>query len=122
MDCVFCAIVARDLPADVVGETEGALAFRDINPAAPVHVLLVPKEHIASSAAELRIEHGDTLGELFELGAHVAEEEGLGGTYRLVTNSGSRAGQSVFHLHFHLLGGWGRADRAARMPGDETDG
>ena len=110
MSCVFCAIVAQDLPAEVVSETERVLAFRDINPAAPVHVLLIPKEHVASSAAELRTEHGDLLGELFDLGASVAKQEHLGGVYRVVTNSGARAGQSVFHLHFHLLGGWDPTD------------
>lgn len=121
-DCIFCAIVAGAVPSTVVAETEQVLAFRDINPAAPVHVLVVPKEHIADSAADLTMAHGDILGQMFELAAGVAELEGLDGTYRLVTNSGAGAGQTMFHLHFHLLGGWHRARESARALRDETGG
>lgn len=112
-DCVFCSIVAGRLPATVVGETDTMLAFRDINPAAPVHILLVPKRHVVDSAAQLTASHGAMLGELFELAAAVAELEHLDGTYRIVTNSGRGAGQTVFHLHLHLIGGW---DREAALP------
>ena len=117
-DCVFCAIIAGTAPARMVGETEHAVAFHDINPAAPVHVLLVPRRHIVA-AADLTAEDGAMLGELLELGARVAEQHDVGDAYRLVTNSGHGAGQRVFHLHFHLLGGWGRGPR--RLSG-ETGG
>jgi histidine triad (HIT) family protein len=88
-----------------VAETEGVFAFRDINPAAPTHVLLIPKKHVADSAAQLDSTHGELLAELFELAARVAEDEQLEDGWRLVTNVGAGAGQSVFHLHVHLLGG-----------------
>jgi histidine triad (HIT) family protein len=104
-DCLFCKIVSGAIPSDRVAETDRVLAFRDINPAAPTHVLLIPKEHVADSAAELKVEHSDLLGELFELAALIADEEALDGGWRLVTNVGAGAGQTVFHLHVHLLGG-----------------
>ena len=118
-DCIFCAIVAGDIPAEVVDESDGVLAFRDINPAAPVHVLLVPKTHVVASASDVTSQDGPILGELFELAARIAEREGLDGTYRLVTNSGAGAGQTVFHLHFHLMGGW---ERGPRSLAEETGG
>ena len=121
-DCLFCKIVAGDIPSAAVAESEHVYAFRDINPAAPVHVLLIPKAHVADSAAALTPGHGDVLGELFALAASIAEEEGLGGTYRMVTNSGAGSGQSVFHVHFHLLGGWGRSEARAKSLADETGG
>ena len=85
-------------------ETDQVLAFRDIDPRAPTHVLLIPKQHVAS-AADLEAKHGALLAELFTLAARIAREEGLGGGWRLVTNVGPDAGQSVHHLHLHLLGG-----------------
>ena len=122
-DCIFCVIVAGDIPASVVAETDTVLAFRDINPAAPVHVLLIPKDHVVTSAAAITAaEHGPILGEIFELAAGVAELEGLDGTYRVVTNSGSGAGQTVFHLHFHLMGGWDRAGSHTRSLSEESGG
>ena len=110
MDCVFCSIIEGTAPATIVGETDRAIAFRDINPAAPVHVLLVPRRHIVS-AADLTAADGAMLGELLELGATVAKAEGVGDAFRLVSNSGYGGGQRVFHLHFHLLGGWHRGPR-----------
>ena len=104
-DCLFCNIAEGTIPSDRVAETERVLAFRDINPAAPTHVLLIPKEHVADSAAHLTGEHGEVLSELFELAARVATEEGLDDGWRLVTNVGPGAGQTVFHLHVHLVGG-----------------
>ena len=121
-DCLFCSIVGGGVPADVVAQTENVLAFRDINPAAPVHVLLVPKEHIADSAADLGAEHGPLLGELFGLAAEIARQEQLEDGWRLIANVGAGAGQTIFHLHFHLLGGWSRSGRAARSLADETGG
>ena len=104
-DCLFCRIAAGEIPATRVAETPRVLAFRDINPQAPTHVLLIPREHVAASAAELGPAHGALLGELFELAAKIARDEGLGQGWRLVTNVGDHAGQTVHHLHVHLLGG-----------------
>lgn len=103
-DCLFCKIVAGDIDSDVVHETDEVLAFRDINPGAPTHVLVIPKQHIAS-ASDVGREHGELLGELFEVMAGVARSEGVGGGHRIVTNVGPDAGQSVQHVHFHVLGG-----------------
>lgn len=104
-DCIFCRIVGGTAPATVVAASEAVVAFRDIRPRAPTHVLLVPREHIPS-AAELGPEHGGMLAELFQLAARVARDEGVDRSgWRLVTNVGPAAGQSVYHLHFHLLGG-----------------
>jgi histidine triad (HIT) family protein len=109
-DCLFCRMVAGEIPADVVHETDRVLAFRDINPQAPTHVLVIPKEHHATVGALAAADTG-LLGEVVT-GAHaVALQEGLvtdGGAepgYRVVTNTGPQAGQSVHHVHFHVLGG-----------------
>lgn len=104
-DCLFCKIAEGSIPSDRVVETDRILAFRDINPMAPTHVLLIPKEHVADSAGDIRPEHGGLLAELFEVAAGIARDEHLGKGWRLVTNVGAGAGQSVFHLHVHLLGG-----------------
>ncbi len=104
-DCLFCKIVEGSVPSDRVAETEHVLAFRDINPAAPTHILLIPKDHVADSAADLGPDHGSLLAELAGLAARIAAEERLEQGWRLVTNVGAGAGQSVFHLHVHLLGG-----------------
>ena len=103
-DCLFCKIVAGELDSDIVMETDRVLAFRDINPAAPTHVLVIPKEHIAS-AHDLTRDHADLQAEMFEVIASIADKEGLDRGHRIVTNVGSEAGQSVHHLHWHLLGG-----------------
>lgn len=103
-DCLFCKIVAGELDSEKVKETDRVLAFKDINPGAPTHVLVVPKEHIPS-AADLDRGHAEVLSEMFEVMTEVAEQAALDGGYRIVTNIGSEAGQSVFHLHFHVLGG-----------------
>lgn len=102
-DCLFCKIAAKELDSDIVSESDLVVAFRDINPAAPTHVLLIPKDHIVS-ARELNREHGDVVAEIFETAARIASDEGLD-DYRIVTNVGPGAGQSVLHLHLHLLGG-----------------
>ena len=104
-DCVFCQIVAGTRPAKKVGETTHVLAFRDNNPQAPTHVLLIPKEHSADSIADLGPQHAIMLTELYALAAKIARDERLDLGWRLVTNVGPEAGQSVYHLHFHLLGG-----------------
>jgi histidine triad (HIT) family protein len=102
--CLFCRIAQRDIEADVVAETNDLLAFRDIDPMAPTHVLVIPKRHIAS-ASQLGADDGELLTEIFQMLANIAEKESLGGGHRIVTNVGSDGGQSVDHLHFHLLGG-----------------
>ncbi len=103
--CVFCRIVSGEAPAQVVHATESILAFRDINPQAPTHIQLIPKEHV-ESAAELEDRHGGMLADLFQAAAHLAKAEGIDASgWRLVTNIGPDSGQHVFHLHFHLLGG-----------------
>ncbi len=107
-DCVFCKIVEGSLPTEKVAETDRLLAFRDISPAAPTHVLIIPKEHVADSVADLEPGHDELLGELFRLAARIADEEKLDAGWRVVTNVGPAAGQTVFHAHFHLMGGWAR--------------
>lgn len=102
--CLFCQIVGGEIDSKKVKETDNVLAFEDINPAAPTHVLVIPKEHVAS-AHELGSSHGEVLGEIFEVAGAVAEEAGISEGYRIVTNIGRPAGQSVFHLHLHVLGG-----------------
>ena len=103
--CVFCAIVAGEMPAQVVHATDSILAFRDINPQAPTHIQLIPKEHV-ESAAELEDRHAGMLADLLQAAAHLAKAEGIDASgWRLVTNVGRDGGQHVFHLHFHLLGG-----------------
>ena len=103
-DCLFCKIVAGDVPAEVVHATENAVAFRDVAPQAPTHVLVVPTSHYAN-AAELAHHEPATMAGLVAVAAAVADDEGLDGQYRMVLNTGEEAGQSVFHTHLHLLGG-----------------
>jgi histidine triad (HIT) family protein len=104
-NCIFCRIAARTLPAEILHESDRVIAFRDANPKAPVHVLLIPKEHVVS-LADIADRHGETLAEMMQTATHLAKAEGISeGGWRLVTNVGPDAGQSVFHLHFHLLGG-----------------
>ena len=104
-ECIFCHIAARDIPSEVMHESDMVFAFRDTNPQAPVHILLIPKEHIAS-AAEIDDRHAGMLADIVQAASHLADAEGISaGGWRLVTNVGPDAGQSVFHLHFHLLGG-----------------
>jgi histidine triad (HIT) family protein len=103
--CPFCRIVAGGAPADVLHETDTVVAFRDLRPQAPAHILLIPKEHI-EDLTEIGDEHGTVLVDIVKAAAHLAETEGIHESgWRLVANVGPDAGQSVFHLHFHLLGG-----------------
>ena len=103
-DCLFCQFVSGAIQPEVVHETDATLAFRDINPQAPTHVLVVTKEHHAN-VAHLSADAPETLVQLFESIRAVADSEGLGDRFRLVFNTGPEAGQSVFHVHAHLLGG-----------------
>lgn len=102
--CIFCKIAAREIPAEILRETDRVVAFRDTNPQAPTHVLIISKKHIAS-VADIEDDHGDMLADVMQSAAHLARTEGLADGWRVVTNVGPAAGQSVFHLHFHLLGG-----------------
>lgn len=102
---MFCLIAAREVPADIVHESDNVVAFRDIDPKAPTHVLLIPKEHV-ESMRDIDDGNGPLLAELFEAAAHLAKADGVDRSgWRLVSNVGPDAGQSVFHLHFHMLGG-----------------
>ena len=104
-DCLFCRIAAGEIEADIVHSSDHVVAFRDINPQAPTHILLIPKEHIESARA-IKDRNGDLLAEMFAAAAHLAKANGIDRSgWRLVTNVGTAAGQSVHHLHFHLLGG-----------------
>lgn len=104
MDCIFCAIVKGDIPSTKVYEDEWVYAFKDINPMAPVHILVVPREHIAS-ADEINGENSHLVAKIFEAIPKIAAEAGLTNGYRLISNVGEDADQSVKHLHVHILGG-----------------
>ena len=103
-DCLFCRIASGEIPSDKVYEDGQVLAFRDINPQAPVHVLVVPKKHI-SCALEIDEENSVYVAKCFEAIAKIAKAEGLENGFRVVNNCGEDGGQSVMHLHFHLIGG-----------------
>jgi histidine triad (HIT) family protein len=104
-DCLFCRIAAGEIPATIVDEDDLIVAFRDINPRAPSHVLLMPRRHIPS-AQQLTEDDGPLLGRVFATSARIASEEGIADSgYRVVTNVGKAGGQTVDHLHFHLMGG-----------------
>ena len=103
MDCLFCRIVAGEIPSRKVYEDDQMLAFHDIAPVAPTHILLIPKAHIGG-ADELTAENADVVAHIFAMSPKIAAEAGIS-AYRVVTNNGEEAGQTVRHLHFHLLGG-----------------
>ena len=104
-DCLFCKIIKREIPGSIVYEDESVLAFNDINPQAPTHVLVVPKRHI-ESLNELRDEDDQLIGELVRRAAAIAKDRGISaGGFRTVFNTNRNAGQTVFHVHLHLLGG-----------------
>ena len=102
--CIFCKIIAGEIPSTRVYEDETVYAFRDINPQAPVHILVVPKIHIGS-VAEINGDNSAVVAHIFEVIPQIAQAEGLANGYRVVSNCGSDARQSVQHLHFHILGG-----------------
>ncbi|HET9499343.1 MAG TPA: histidine triad nucleotide-binding protein [Marmoricola sp.] len=103
-DCIFCKIVAGEIPSEKVHESATTYAFRDLNPQAPTHVLVIPRHHYAN-AAELAQGEPETAAHLFDAAREVAEQEGLADGYRLVLNTGKAANQLVFHVHMHVLGG-----------------
>lgn len=104
MDCIFCEIIRGSIPSQKVFENEAVYAFRDIKPCAPVHILIVPKAHIAS-ADEINAYNADAVRDVFLAIPEIAKAAGLTNGYRIVTNIGEDGGQTVKHLHFHLLGG-----------------
>ena len=103
-NCLFCKIIGGVIPSTKVYEDELVYAFRDINPQAPTHILVIPKEHI-ESVNGITAENSAVVSHIFEVIPKIAAEEGLTGGYRVVSNCGADAGQTVFHLHFHILGG-----------------
>lgn len=103
MDCIFCKIVAGEIPSKKVYEDDSVLAFYDVQPAAPVHILVIPKAHL-TGCRDITPENSAVVAHIFEVIAKITAEKGLS-DYRVVTNNGESAGQSVFHLHFHILGG-----------------
>lgn len=104
MDCIFCKIIAGDIPSNKVYEDETVLAFRDIAPQAPVHIIVIPKEHICC-AAEINESNSAVVAHIFEVIAKIAKAEGLDKGFRVINNCGEDGGQTVGHLHFHILGG-----------------
>lgn len=103
-ECIFCRIANHEIPSEIVHETDTVVAFRDTNPQAPTHILLIPQDHIEDLTA-ITGDNGQVLADIVRAAAHLARAEGIDGGWRLVANVGPDAGQSVFHLHFHLLGG-----------------
>jgi histidine triad (HIT) family protein len=101
-DCIFCKIIDKQIPATVVSEDTEYVAIRDINPQAPVHILILPREHMPDITS---VKDANALGTLFAAASSIAAKEGIRNGFRLVVNTGSESGQSVFHLHIHLLGG-----------------
>ena len=104
MDCIFCKIASGDIPATKVYEDETVVAFNDLEPQAPTHILIIPKMHIAS-AEEINEANSAVVAHIFEVAAKIAKEKGLSNGYRIVNNCGADGGQTVKHLHFHLMGG-----------------
>lgn len=105
IDCLFCGIVEGKIKGEIVYRDNSIVAFKDVNPKAPVHILIVPTKHIAT-LLELQEEDKEIVGEIFAVANRLAEQQGISkGGFRVVANCGAGAGQTVFHLHFHLLGG-----------------
>jgi histidine triad (HIT) family protein len=103
-NCIFCRIVAGQIPSQKVYDDEGVIAFRDINPQAPTHIVIVPRKHIPC-IADMDEADEPLMGHIIYATTQIARQEGLADGYRIVVNNGEQAGQTVFHIHFHLLGG-----------------
>ncbi len=103
-DCLFCKIAAGDIPAEKLYEDDEVLAFRDIAPQAPVHFLVIPKKHIVDPS-DVSEEDEKLIGKLMRIGSQIAAENGVGDGFRIIYNNGAKAGQAVFHIHMHILGG-----------------
>lgn len=109
MDCIFCKIISKEVPSDIVYEDEKFIVFKDIKPSAPIDLLVVPKAHIKEhlvSINELEEKHKDMIGGWVLVAKKVAKKQGIEDGYRLVFNVGRKGGQEIDHLHFHLIGGW----------------
>lgn len=105
MDCIFCSIINKESPADIVYEDDKFIVFKDIKPSAPVHLLLVTKIHLVS-VKDLEDKYKELVGDLILLAKKIAKEQGIDDGYKLLFNVGRKAGQLVDHLHLHLMGGW----------------
>lgn len=103
-NCLFCKIINGDIPADKLYEDDDILAFRDIAPGAPVHFLVIPKKHI-TGPSDVGIADQQLIGKMMQKGSEIAQAEGIGDAFRVVFNNGAGAGQTVFHIHMHILGG-----------------
>jgi histidine triad (HIT) family protein len=103
-DCLFCKIIAGDIPAETLYQDDDILAFRDISPQAPHHFLIIPKKHLSGPAA-ITADEEELFGKMMRVGAELAAQHGIGEGFRVVLNNGEQAGQTVFHLHMHILGG-----------------
>ena len=104
-DCLFCKIIRKEIPSEIVYEDDEVLAFKDIQPAAPVHILIIPKKHI-SSLLEMNTDDEPLIGKIYTIINKIAEQQGIKESgYRVIVNCGEDSGQEVMHLHFHLLGG-----------------
>lgn len=103
-DCLFCKIIAGDIPSQKVYEDDYVYAFKDINPMAPVHILVIPKEHI-STILDITPDNSSVISHIYEVIAKIAKDQGLEKGFRVVSNCNEHGGQTVFHLHFHILGG-----------------
>jgi histidine triad (HIT) family protein len=114
MDCVFCKIAKKEIPADIIHQDDQVVVFKDIRPSAPVHYLIIPKEHI-QSIAHLEANHNKIIAEVIYAAKKVAAQMGLKG-YKLVFNVGREGGQVIDHLHLHLLGGWNQKADIDAMP------
>ncbi len=105
MNCLFCKIVKKEIPAKIIYEDERVLAFEDVNPQAPAHSLVIPKKHISTSL-DITAEDNELIGHMFQTANKIAQDKNIAGSgFRLVMNCNSDAGQTVFHIHLHLLGG-----------------
>lgn len=119
MDCIFCKITKKEIPADILFENKDLIIIKDVNPSAPIHYLVIPKEHI-QSIAHLEGNHKDVLASLIYAAKDAAKKSGLRG-YKLVFNVGREGGQVIDHLHLHLLGGWSKKSDIDAMPYPSLD-
>ena len=104
-NCIFCKIIAGDIPSPRMYEDEDMIVIKDIEPKAPFHAVIIPKEHILERATDVTPENSAIIGKIFEAAAKIAKENSLDGGFRLINNCGADAGQTVFHLHVHMLAG-----------------
>ena len=115
MSCIFCQIIKKEMPADIIYENEQVVAFKDIHPKAPLHFLIIPKKHIPS-VDHLEEEDKELMGELVLSAKKIAKEQGVSAAYKLVCNVGRAGGQIIDHIHLHLLAGW-KSDKERDIPG-----